>query len=297
MPPSASAASVANELMTAIDAARILGLSADMVRLLARAGRLRAAAETVRGVRLFRRSDVEALAAERAGVREPHHVAQLYEDPEFLVGAVAEFLAEGMKTGGPLVVIATEARRQAIRTHLAAAGFDVAGACASGQLTMIDARATLERFVVDGLPEAKRFRRHLGAMIDQRSDGRARLRVYGEMVDVLCKDGNVDGAVRFEQLWNQLARARRISRLCTYHIDNFATADRSAAFERICDLHTRVVPMEAYDDGDDAPTRLRQVARLQQRAHALEAELARRKLAEQELEELRSLQAEPGAVP
>ena len=55
-----------DDLMTAVDAARILGLSSDMVRLLAREGRLKAAVQTVRGVRLFRRADVERLAAERA---------------------------------------------------------------------------------------------------------------------------------------------------------------------------------------------------------------------------------------
>jgi DNA-binding transcriptional MerR regulator len=54
------------DLMTAVDAARILSLSSDMVRLLAREGRLKAALQTVRGIRLFRRADVERLASERA---------------------------------------------------------------------------------------------------------------------------------------------------------------------------------------------------------------------------------------
>ena len=52
-------------LMTASDAGHILGLSADMVRTLHRRGRLPALL-TVRGHRLFRRSDVERLAEERA---------------------------------------------------------------------------------------------------------------------------------------------------------------------------------------------------------------------------------------
>jgi len=54
------------DLMTAGDAARILDLSSDMVRLLAREGRLEAAVQSVSGVRLFRRADVERLAAQRA---------------------------------------------------------------------------------------------------------------------------------------------------------------------------------------------------------------------------------------
>ena len=53
------------DLMTASDAGRIIGVSADMVRLLARGGKL-ALRSTIRGVRLFRRADVDALALRRA---------------------------------------------------------------------------------------------------------------------------------------------------------------------------------------------------------------------------------------
>ena len=54
-----------DDLMTAVDAARILCLSVDMVRHLARAGRI-PFMSTVRGMRLFRRADVELLAEQRA---------------------------------------------------------------------------------------------------------------------------------------------------------------------------------------------------------------------------------------
>jgi excisionase family DNA binding protein len=54
-----------DDLMTATDAGRILGVSVDMVRVLARNGGLPFQA-TVGGVRLFKRSDVDALARQRA---------------------------------------------------------------------------------------------------------------------------------------------------------------------------------------------------------------------------------------
>lgn len=54
-----------NDLMTPSDAARILGLSADSVRVLSDSGRL-PGLRTVSGRRLFRRGDVDRLAAERA---------------------------------------------------------------------------------------------------------------------------------------------------------------------------------------------------------------------------------------
>ena len=54
----------ADDLMTASDAGRILGVSVDMVRLLARSGSLPFMI-TISGVRLFRRADVDALARRR----------------------------------------------------------------------------------------------------------------------------------------------------------------------------------------------------------------------------------------
>ncbi len=59
-----------DELMTPSDAARILGLSSDSVRSLSDSGRL-ATLRTVSGRRLFRRADVEKLAADRADTKRP----------------------------------------------------------------------------------------------------------------------------------------------------------------------------------------------------------------------------------
>jgi excisionase family DNA binding protein len=57
-----------DDLMMAADAGRILRVSVDMVRLLARDGKL-PFTSTVGGVRLFRRADVERLALERQTTR------------------------------------------------------------------------------------------------------------------------------------------------------------------------------------------------------------------------------------
>jgi excisionase family DNA binding protein len=58
----------ADDLMTAIDAGEILGISVDMVRLLAKDGKL-PFMRTIRGVRLFKRGDVEELRKMRAARR------------------------------------------------------------------------------------------------------------------------------------------------------------------------------------------------------------------------------------
>jgi len=272
------------DLLSTADAAKILRLSADMVRLLARAGRLRAAAASVRGVRLFLRRDVEALAAERAGTLAHHHTVQFYEGDEFLIDVVSDFLTAGMKARGPLIVVATAERREAVLARLTSKGQRPKRAIASGQLTMLDARETLDRFMVEGLPDAKLFRKHMGKLVGERSGKRrARLYVYGEMVNILCGDGLPDAAIRFEELWNDLGHAHRHSRLCTYSMEHFRTGADSTMFERVCALHTRVVPNERCVESSDPTERLRRLAVLEQRAHALDGEMERRKHAEREL--------------
>lgn len=58
----------ADDLMTASDAGRILGVSVDMVRVWAKNGEL-SFISTVGGIRLFRRADVVELARRRERTR------------------------------------------------------------------------------------------------------------------------------------------------------------------------------------------------------------------------------------
>jgi DNA-binding transcriptional MerR regulator len=53
------------KLRTSGEAARRMGVSADMVRYLARTGRLRIAVQTDSGIRLYRDIDIDRCAAER----------------------------------------------------------------------------------------------------------------------------------------------------------------------------------------------------------------------------------------
>ncbi len=64
-----------NDLLTPSDAARVLGLSADSVRVLSDNGRL-PAMRTVSGRRLFRRGDVDRLALQRAQNGAANHAAR-----------------------------------------------------------------------------------------------------------------------------------------------------------------------------------------------------------------------------
>jgi signal transduction histidine kinase len=266
------------DLLSAVDAAKILGLSADMVRILAREGRLPAAAQTTRGLRLFRRSEVEQLASERAGLVHSSHAVQFYDSKDFLSGFVASFVAAALRARAPVVIIARSSLRKTFVESNGGLGFDLDAARDSGQLGLYDAAEVLATFMVSGRPDRSLFRDSIGAMVRKAtaSRPRMRLRIYGEMVDVLWSEGHHEAAVELEELWNDLAREHSFSLLCAYDMGNFGHAGQEEQFESICRAHTSVTPAESFRAGAVEVERHRQIARMQQRATALEGLVERR---------------------
>ncbi len=170
---------------------------------------------------------------------EESHFVLFYEDDEFLVDSVARFVASGLTLGDPVVVVATESHRTSLREKLEAESFDVLGAIGSRQLTMLDAEETLSAFMVDGSPDATRFAAAIGRVLDDLLEGRSRtpVRVYGEMVDLLCRDGAPEEAVRLEHLWNELADRHPFCLFCAYTMATFANGERARVYARVCDAH------------------------------------------------------------
>jgi hypothetical protein len=67
------------------------------------------------------------------------------------------------------------------------------------------------------------------------------IRAYGEMVDLLWKDGATTAAIRLETLWNQLARSDDFDLMCGYSMGNFY---KGAALDAITRQHTHVMPSD-----------------------------------------------------
>jgi len=167
------------------------------------------------------------------------HAVRFYETRESLCRMVAEFLGEGMVIGQPALVVATPEHRDGIVAELAARHFDIDKMLASSDLLLLDAREVLSTFMEDGQPDATRFNVSVPAAIDRlRRTRTCTVRAYGEMVDLLWKDGLTTAAVRLEMLWNQLAMTREFSLLCGYAMGNFY---KDAAVSEICGQHSHII--------------------------------------------------------
>jgi hypothetical protein len=164
---------------------------------------------------------------------------QFYKDDDSLCRIVGSFLGDGLTSAEPAVVIATPEHTTAIEKCLRAASLDVDELKRLGELITLDARKMLATFMADGVPNRDEFRHHIGDMITQvgRRRRQCTVRAYGEMVDLLWKDGLTAAAIQVETLWNQLAQEHDFKLLCGYAMGNFY---KGSAFDDIKGQHSHL---------------------------------------------------------
>ena len=168
------------------------------------------------------------------------HAVQFYEDDSSLITLVAKFLAEGFQQAQPAVVIATTEHRTAIEEALAARQLDVKRMKKLGDLLVLDAHEVLNTIIADGMPHPRLFNHIIGTVFEQiaRMHPDRPIRAYGEMVNVLWKDGMSAAAIRLETLWNELAKSHNFKLLCGYSMGNFY---KDAAVGEITRQHSHLL--------------------------------------------------------
>lgn len=175
-------------------------------------------------------------------IHSHHHSVKFYGNSESLVTTVAGFLSEGLIAEQPALIIATPVHRTMIVEQLAARLINVDKAQATGELVALDAREVLDAFMLNGLPDPGAFDDTVGGIIDNILAGRPRrtiTRAYGEMVDLLWREGRSDAAIRLELLWNKLAVTHSFALLCGYSMGNFYK--QAEKFQEVCAQHTQML--------------------------------------------------------
>jgi MEDS: MEthanogen/methylotroph, DcmR Sensory domain len=182
--------------------------------------------------------------------RAPHpcdHFVQLYTDDGFLARGVAQFVGRGLADGEGAIIIATPEHVALFADAFGERGVDVADTVRRGQLVLADAEDCLAKFMVDGMPDRGAFLGILTRLVEGvRAAGYPKLRLYGEMVDLLWRE-NLDATVQLEELWNEALTAQRVSLLCAYRIDNFDRYAHRAVLPEITRAHSHLIPVDDYD--------------------------------------------------
>jgi PAS domain S-box-containing protein len=210
------------------------------------------------------------------------HCVQFYDDEEQLCVLVTEFLGEGLRAGDAVVVVSTPEHWAAFSSRMKLDGFNVEAARNTGQLLTLDARDALSLFMVEAMPDERFFRPMFEAVLDdckKRQPGR--IRVYGEMVDLLWQDGRPAAALRLEELWRELQRVYAFSLFCAYLSRPFRK--RRQSIQDVCSLHTHVVRLPDSSQSDSAENSEQQISA--EHMHILVAEIDQRKRVEATLRE------------
>jgi PAS domain-containing protein len=204
------------------------------------------------------------------------HAVQFYEHDQVLIEALGQHIGTALESGDTAIVIATKAHRDALAEELRLRKVKVSAALKAGLFIELDAAATLAQFMVGGGPDKQKFQETVGALVSEavaRTKPGHRLVAFGEMVAILWSEGKRDATVRLEELWNELAEQYTFDLLCGYPISVFDRMEHRQLFFSICGEHTEVNPAESYPVHGSDMQRRRSVARLQQKAKALEAEI------------------------
>jgi PAS domain S-box-containing protein len=212
------------------------------------------------------------------------HMVQFYETDSFLLDSVSDFLGAGLGSGAACIVLTTAAHQQGLSQRLQANGLDLASLQARGKYFPLDAAQTLAQILREGSPDPQQFVRIIGGLIEHTVAGDKPIRIFGEMVALLWQQGNHPAALQVETLWNEVRpNVHPFSLLCAYPLSLFAEHTHEQAFMHVCDQHSQVIPTESYSHLTSQGERLRTVSLFQQKAFALEAEMAQHRAVEEQL--------------
>ena len=215
------------------------------------------------------------------------HLVQFYETDAFLVERVTEYLCSGLENGEQGLVIAAHSHLLQFEREMQRMGtFQVIGSAQEKPpFTMLDAEQILPQFMINGMPDEARFIDVIGNAITCAAHGQqGRLRVFGEMVAILCGEeycdlhvsGRYEAALQVERLFNLLQQRLPFTLMCAYPMKAFPREQDAAPFREICTLHDHVIPTEKFHASASIAQLQRTVATLQQKAFSLAVEVHQR---------------------
>lgn len=180
-----------------------------------------------------------------------HHIALLYSDDGQLVETVGFFVREGLRRNEAVILLATSEHWSGVVASLEKSGdIDLVAAVLSGQLRILDAQISLTSCMREGEPDWDKFCTLVDAELQRAGKKFPVLRIHGEMVDILWRQGRYAAARRIEEFWNAIAVQHRFSLLCTYGVDKQDACSTDATLKYICTTHSHLVQNTGRNSGE-----------------------------------------------
>jgi len=176
------------------------------------------------------------------------HVLQLYDNEDFLVGAVAHFAAEGLKNGEAVLLSSTPEHGARIRNAIESAGVDAAAAARNGQLSLGDVQEQLSLVMAGHSLDARRFRTLCTGPLERlRAEERfAGVRWWSEITTTLAGRDERGAGLAAERLADAAAKTHGATVFCSYPCDRYDARGYGEGLKELCCVHSHVIPAEDY---------------------------------------------------
>ena len=165
------------------------------------------------------------------------HEAGFYADEVTLLDDYERFAEAALVAGNGLVMVVTASRRDRLYQRLQERGIDIDRTIREGRCLWRDVPAALSSLIVDGRVDEVRFWNAVSALIMEAARGsklvQPRVSICGDGAATLLQDGLVETAIRWEQLWDDVARTYSIDIFCPYSSHILRCDEESQIF---CDL-------------------------------------------------------------
>jgi DNA-binding NarL/FixJ family response regulator len=175
---------------------------------------------------------------------EIRHEVEFYSDDEGLVNGFACLMQAALKVQNVAIVVATQPHRTAILQKLKRDGIEVDAALEQGRCIQVDARETLSKIMVAGLPDPARCATLIGDLLKNAAEGakgdNPRVVICGECAPALLAEGKSEAAVLLEHLWDENTRGHDADTLCGYLWRTVPRQGSTLILERICAEHSAV---------------------------------------------------------
>ena len=167
---------------------------------------------------------------------------QFYENDVVLHDAIARFFGAAMTSGEPAMIVARPNTFESVAARLAGDG-GTSVADVTSRIRFLDVDAALGQVMSGRSLDLHRLEQGFSSwMADiRRLHGDRTAWIYGEMVDVLCAQGNQADAIRIEELWNSRFFGPHVSVLCGYAARTFDDDADASTLKSVCQQHTHVL--------------------------------------------------------
>jgi DNA-binding NarL/FixJ family response regulator len=172
------------------------------------------------------------------------HEAGFYADESLLLDDYASFVEAALDAGNGLVMVFTRARRDRLHQRLKTRNIDLDRTITEGRGLWFDVRPALSGVMVDGRVDEARFWSATSALMIEAAKGSKlslpRVSVCGDGAATLLQDGLIETAIRFELLWDDVARAFNVDTFCPYSSHGLHCHDENKVFRDLSAAHSAV---------------------------------------------------------